>query len=63
MVPTRHAYGALVLEQGHEEETAPAYAEDIGLEGTTSLAHANIATTCGISLAITTALFTWNRRR
>ncbi|KAL4997484.1 hypothetical protein BDV10DRAFT_186083 [Aspergillus recurvatus] len=32
MVPTRHAYAALLLEQGHVEEAAQAYAEDLGLD-------------------------------
>lgn len=31
MQPTRHAYAALSLEQGHVEEAAKAYAEDLGL--------------------------------
>ena len=31
MQPTRHAYGALLLEQGHVEEAAEAYAADLGL--------------------------------
>ncbi len=30
MQPTRHAYAALLLEQGHVEEAAQAYAEDLG---------------------------------
>ena len=30
MQPTRHALGALLLEQGHIEEAANAYAEDLG---------------------------------
>ncbi|KAF3799039.1 hypothetical protein GCG54_00001142 [Colletotrichum gloeosporioides] len=30
MQPTRHAYAALSLEQGHVEEAAKAYAEDLG---------------------------------
>ncbi|KAK0642382.1 hypothetical protein DIS24_g9092 [Lasiodiplodia hormozganensis] len=31
MVPARHAYGALALEQGRVEEAARAYAEDLGV--------------------------------
>ncbi|KAK6855034.1 hypothetical protein PG995_008566 [Apiospora arundinis] len=31
MQPTRHAYGALLMEQKHYEEAAPVYAEDLGL--------------------------------
>ncbi|CDO88609.1 hypothetical protein AWC29_07365 [Mycobacterium triplex] len=32
MQPTRHAYGALLLEQGHVEEAANVYAADLGLD-------------------------------
>lgn len=32
MQPTRHAYGALLLEQGHIEEAAAAYAADLGFD-------------------------------
>lgn len=32
MQPTRHAYGALLLEQGHVEEAAKVYAADLGLD-------------------------------
>lgn len=31
MQPTRHAYGALLIEQGHFEQAAVVYAEDLGL--------------------------------
>jgi tetratricopeptide (TPR) repeat protein len=34
MQPTRHAYGALLLEQGEVEEAAAVYAADLGLDGT-----------------------------
>jgi tetratricopeptide (TPR) repeat protein len=34
MSPTRHAYGALLLEQGHVEEAAQVYAADLGLDPT-----------------------------
>ncbi len=34
MQPTRHAYGALLLEQGHIEEAAAVYAADLGLDPT-----------------------------
>jgi len=34
MQPTRHAYGALLLEQGRVEEAAGVYAADLGLDGT-----------------------------
>ncbi|BBX74115.1 tetratricopeptide repeat protein [Mycobacterium shinjukuense] len=34
MQPTRHAYGALLLEQGHVEEAAAVYAADLGLDHT-----------------------------
>lgn len=36
MQPTRHAYGALLLEQGHVEEAAAVYAADLGLDATLS---------------------------
>lgn len=34
MQPARHAYAALLLEQGHVEEAATAYRADLGLDGT-----------------------------
>jgi tetratricopeptide (TPR) repeat protein len=34
MQPTRHAYGALLLERGHVDEAAEVYAADLGLEPT-----------------------------
>jgi tetratricopeptide (TPR) repeat protein len=34
MSPTRHAYGALLLEQNHVEEAAQVYAADLGLDPT-----------------------------
>ncbi len=34
MQPTRHAYGALLLEQGHIDEAAAVYAADLGLDPT-----------------------------
>ncbi|OSC36596.1 tetratricopeptide repeat protein [Mycobacterium decipiens] len=34
MQPTRHAYGALLLEQGHVEDAAAVYAADLGLDPT-----------------------------
>lgn len=37
MQPTRHAYAALLLEQGHVEEACKAYTEDLDLD--TSLPH------------------------
>lgn len=39
MLPTRHAYAALSLEQGHVEEAARAYAEDLGLDAEITRAH------------------------
>ena len=36
MQPTRHAYGALMLEQGRVEEAAAVYAADLGLDDTLS---------------------------
>jgi tetratricopeptide (TPR) repeat protein len=38
MQPTRHAYGALLLEQGEVESAAAVYAADLGLDGTLSRA-------------------------
>jgi len=34
MQPTRHAYGALLLEQGHVEQAASVYSADLGLDDT-----------------------------
>ena len=34
MQPSRHAYGALLLEQGHVEEAEAVYRADLGLDGT-----------------------------
>ncbi|KAL2843310.1 hypothetical protein BJY01DRAFT_215875 [Aspergillus pseudoustus] len=34
MQPTRHAYGALLLEQGRVEEAAAVYSADLGIDGT-----------------------------
>lgn len=39
MLPARHAYAALSLEQGHIEQAAQAYAEDLGLYPTPGRAH------------------------
>ncbi|CAG8221453.1 unnamed protein product [Penicillium salamii] len=39
MVPTRHAYAALSIEQGRIEEAAQAYAEDLGLDCSLTRAH------------------------
>ncbi|KAJ0159866.1 hypothetical protein CTA2_8976 [Colletotrichum tanaceti] len=39
MLPARHAYAALSLEQGLVEEAAVAYAEDLGLRPTPKRAH------------------------
>ncbi|KAL4871336.1 hypothetical protein BDV12DRAFT_206508 [Aspergillus spectabilis] len=39
MLPARHAYAALSLEQGHIERAAQAYAEDLGLIPTPKRAH------------------------
>jgi tetratricopeptide (TPR) repeat protein len=36
MQPTRHAYGALLLEQGHVDEASAVYAADLGLDPTLS---------------------------
>jgi tetratricopeptide (TPR) repeat protein len=36
MQPPRHAYGALLLEQGHVEQAAAVYAADLGIDNTLS---------------------------
>lgn len=43
MQPTRHAYGALLLEQGRVKEAEKAYSADLGLDGTLprALQHPN----------------------
>jgi tetratricopeptide (TPR) repeat protein len=43
MQPTRHAYGALLLEQGRVEEAAKVYAADLGVDNTLprALRHPN----------------------
>ncbi|KAK4197562.1 putative TPR domain protein [Triangularia verruculosa] len=43
MQPTRHAYGALLLEQGRAEEALAVYAADLGFDGTLprALQHRN----------------------
>lgn len=43
MQPTRHAYGALLLEQGHVEEAAAVYRADLGFDDTLprALQHRN----------------------
>lgn len=41
MLPARHPYAALLLEQGHVEEAATAYAEDLGLEDAVVRTHQN----------------------
>lgn len=43
MQPTRHAYGALLLEQGHVQEAAAVYKADLGLDDTLprALQHPN----------------------
>ncbi|RYP57592.1 hypothetical protein DL769_009395 [Monosporascus sp. CRB-8-3] len=41
MLPTRHPYAALLLEQGHVEEAMQVYAEDLGLSGKLVRAHAH----------------------
>lgn len=43
MQPTRHTYGALLLEQGYLEEAAAVYSADLGMDGTLprALRHPN----------------------
>ena len=41
MQPTRHALGALLLEQGHVEEAEAVYRADLGLDGKLSRACQN----------------------
>lgn len=40
MQPTRHVYGALLLEQGHVEDAAEVYRADLGIDGEKSLPRA-----------------------
>lgn len=39
MQPARHAYGALLLEQGHTEEALAVYQQDLGLDQTLPRIH------------------------
>ncbi|KAJ4264210.1 hypothetical protein NW762_005404 [Fusarium torreyae] len=39
MLPARHAYAALSIEQGHIDQAATAYAEDLGLHPTPKRSH------------------------
>ena len=39
MQPTRHAYAALLLEQGHVEEAAEAYGADLGFDDSLPRGH------------------------
>lgn len=39
MLPTRHPYAALLMEQGHVEEAAQVYAEDLGFDNRLVRAH------------------------
>lgn len=39
MQPTRHAYGALLVEQGHVEEAEAVYRADLGLDGSLARAY------------------------
>ncbi len=39
MQPTRHAYGALLLEQGHIEDAEAVYRADLGLDGSLARAY------------------------
>ena len=39
MQPTRHAYGALLLEQGHVEKAKSVYRADLGMDDTLPRAH------------------------
>ena len=39
MQPTRHAYGALLLEQGHVEEAEAVYRADLGLDDSLARAY------------------------
>jgi hypothetical protein len=43
MQPTRHAYGALLLEQGHVEKAAAVYSADLGIDNSLprALQHQN----------------------
>lgn len=39
MQPTRHAYGALLLEQGHIEDALSVYSSDLGMDGSLARIH------------------------
>ena len=42
MQPTRHAYGALLLEQGRVEDAAEVYAADLGQQLALAQARADV---------------------
>ena len=54
MQPTRHALGALLLEQGHVEEAEAVYRADLGLDDTLA-GPASIPTTSGACTGTTSA--------
>jgi hypothetical protein len=54
MQPTRHAHGALLLEQGHTREAADVYAADLGLDPTLNR-PACIRAMCGVRMGTTSA--------
>ena len=58
MQPTRHAYGALLLEQGRVEEAETVYAEDLGYDPSIPRSSWHPGTS-GACTAITSASFGW----
>ena len=62
MQPTRHALGALLLEQGRVEQAHEVYTADLGVDPP-SLASASIRTTSGRWSACTSAWSRWAGRR
>ena len=52
MQPTRHAYGALLLEQGHVEEAEAVYRADLGFDDTLA-GPSSIRRMSGVSMATT----------
>ena len=48
MVPTRHAYAALLLAQGHVAKATRVYAEDLGLDDSLTRAHRHSYNACAL---------------
>ena len=54
MQPTRHAYGALLFEQGHVAQAPAVYTADLGVDDTLP-GPCSIRATCGACTACTSA--------